>query len=104
MRNFGRKWAPRTPELYRYSVYFLKGNDSRLLDISQQLAVSSFVKNDELSTSFLLYNPIEATRKLDNWKKALPWIKPHYAIKSNPYEEIVSDFLGNGAGADCASK
>ena len=52
----------------------------------------------------MLYNPTEATRKLANWKKALPWIKPHYAIKSNPYEGMVSDILGNGAGADCASK
>ena len=86
MRIFGRKWTLGTPEFYRYSVYFLKGNDSRLLNISHQLAVSELVKKDQLSTSFLLYNPTEAIRKLANWKKTLPWIKPHYAIKSNPSE------------------
>ena len=38
------------------------------------------------------------------WQKSLPWIKPHYAIKSNPYEEVVQDFLEKGSGVDCASR
>jgi hypothetical protein len=69
---------------FKYSVYFLKGNDSRLLNIPQQVELSSFIADDNLSSSVLIYNPTDALNKLAAWKKALPWIKPHYAIKSNP--------------------
>lgn len=104
MRILGRKWTSGANSLFEYSVYFLKGNDSRLLNISQQQDVAEFIKTDDLSTSFLLYNPNEAVRKVTTWQKTFPWIKPHYAIKSNPCEEIVQDFLENGAGLDCASR
>lgn len=104
MRVLGRKWTFKAPERYNYSVYFLKGTDPRPLHISQQQAISSFVKADDMSTSFLVYNPIQAVRKLKNWQKVLPWIQPHYAIKSNPYDDIVTDFVTNGAGTDCASR
>lgn len=33
-----------------------------------------------------------------------PWIKPHYAVKSNPSLPIIEDLHKNGAGFDCASK
>lgn len=104
MRNFGRKWTLGASERYRFSIYFLKGTDPRMLNISQQQDITSFVKADDLSTSFLVYNPTEAIRKVKTWQKTLPWIKPHYAIKSNPYGEIIKEFVKNGAGTDCASK
>jgi len=85
-------------------VYFLKGNDSRLLNLSQQLEISSFISSDNLSSSCLVYNPTEASRKLSAWKNTLPWIKPHYAIKSNPTMELIKDLANQGAGMDCASK
>lgn len=52
----------------------------------------------------LIYNPLEAASKLSAWKKALPWIKPHYAIKSNPTNDLIKDLAKQGAGMDCASK
>jgi len=57
MRKLGRTCIRRGID-YNYSVYFLKGNDSRLLNISQQLEISSFVADDKLSSSVLIYNPI----------------------------------------------
>lgn len=51
-----------------------------------------------------MYNPVEAAHKLAQWKKALPWITPHYAIKSNPTKELIQDLADQGAGMDCASK
>jgi hypothetical protein len=104
MRNFGRPCIYRTLDSYRYSVYFLKGNDSRLLNLPQQLEISSFISSDNLSSSCLVYNPTEASRKLKAWKNTLPWIKPHYAIKSNPTMELIKDLANQGAGMDCASK
>ena len=43
-------------------------------------------------------------RKINDWKKKLPWIKPFYALKSNPLEPLVKDLKGNGAGLDVASQ
>lgn len=39
-----------------------------------------------------------------NWMKTFPWIKPHYAIKSNPSIPILKDFIEEGSNFDCASK
>ena len=103
MRNIGRSLF-RQGTTYKYSMYFLKGNDSRLLNIQQQHEISTFVADDTLSSSILVYNPNEAVNKISAWKKALPWIKPHYAIKSNPTTQLIEDLAKEGAGMDCASK
>lgn len=47
---------------------------------------------------------MESLRKLRLWNESLPWIQPHYAVKSNPYNKLLTDFVNNGAGLDCASK
>jgi diaminopimelate decarboxylase len=36
--------------------------------------------------------------------KALPWIKPHYAIKSNPSIPLLQDLIEEGSNFDCASR
>jgi diaminopimelate decarboxylase len=104
MQNFGSKFIRKAHDSYSYSVYYLKGNDSRLLNIPQQLAISSMIESDKLSSSCLVYNPTEALRKISTWKKTFPWIKPHYAVKSNPHKFILADLVSQGAGLDCASK
>jgi diaminopimelate decarboxylase len=43
-------------------------------------------------------------RKFDDWGKALPWIKAHYAIKSNPAFPLLNDLQSRGSGFDCASR
>lgn len=87
-----------------YSLYFLKGNDQRLLSRNQAEEINQIILENNLQTSCLVYNENEAVRKLAAWKSALPWIKPHYAIKSNPALPILNDLHGNGAGFDCASR
>lgn len=39
----------------------------------------------------MVYNKNEAIRKLNTWKRDLHWIKPYYAVKANPYPEILKD-------------
>lgn len=52
-----------------------------------------------------MYNTLEVKNKILNWKSKLPWITPHYALKSNPIEPIVHDVINGPYGAfDCASK
>lgn len=87
-----------------FSVYFLKGNDPNCLSMEHQKQISEFIARDSLSSSILVYNPAESARRISNWKTALPWIQPHYAIKSCPSMDLIKDFAKQGAGMDCASK
>jgi len=66
--------------------------------------VQSIVKNNNLQTSCLLYNSNESLRKYKVWQQALSWIKPHYAIKSNPALPLLKDFASQNSGFDCASR
>lgn len=43
-------------------------------------------------------------RKIDNWNSTFPWIKAHYAIKSNPALPLLNDLQAKGTGFDCASR
>lgn len=87
-----------------YSLYFLKGNDSRLLSNEQARQIDAIIAGNSLQTSCLLYNPNEAMRKFDNWAQELPWIKAHYAIKSNPALPLLNDLQAKQSGFDCASR
>lgn len=42
---------------YSHSLYFLKGNDDRLLSNEQAKQIDAIISNNKLQTSCLLYNP-----------------------------------------------
>lgn len=87
-----------------YSTIFMRGTDSQHLSINAQRRFLSFVEADPLSSSFLIYNSKYTMNKIQAWKKALPWIKPFYAIKSNPIMPLIQDVARSNLGFDCASK
>lgn len=87
-----------------YSLYFLKGNDERLLSSEQAKQIDTIISSNNLQTSCLVYNPTEAMRKFENWSQTLPWIKAHYAIKSNPALPLLNDLQAKQSGFDCASR
>ena len=89
---------------FNYSLFFLQGNDKRQLNLSLSKEILSQLKESNSSTSSLLYNSHETKRKYHSWNKALPWIKPHYAIKANPSDVILNDLIEEGSNFDCASK
>jgi len=43
-------------------------------------------------------------RKFRAWNEHLPWIKAHYAIKSNPSTPLLKDLVAKQSGFDCASR
>jgi ornithine decarboxylase len=43
-------------------------------------------------------------RKFEDWNKTFPWIKAHYAIKSNPALPLLRDLQARQSGFDCASR
>jgi diaminopimelate decarboxylase len=74
-------------------LYFLKGNDHRELNLTQSKEILNIVESSDLTTSAFVYNNYELRRKYHSWMKALPWIKPHYAIKSNPSIPLLQDLI-----------
>jgi hypothetical protein len=86
------------------SLYLLKGNDQRTLSSIQASEIDGILQQHQPHASCLLYNPTEAMRKLNNWNAALPWIKPHYAVKSNPAMPLLNDLQAQNIGFDCASR
>lgn len=46
----------------------------------------------------------EVYRQHLRWKKSLPRVTPHYAVKCNPDPEVLRLMKGLGLGFDCASK
>lgn len=77
-----------------FRTFFLKGcaSSPKLhtpLSVDEQQKLLGFVKEDPYANSFMVYNPEGVAQQLRNWRERLPWIKPHYAIKSNPIELLL---------------
>lgn len=87
-----------------YGTYFMKGTDTNTLSLKSQKRLLSFIDSDPLSSSFLIYNSNYTLSKIKTWQKKLPWIKPFYAIKSNPIQPLLTDVVSSELGLDCASK
>lgn len=88
----------------QYSLYFLRGNDHRELNLTHEKEILNLIETSDLKTSSFIYNSYEANRKYQAWTKALPWIKPHYAIKANPALPLLQDLIQQGSNFDCASR
>lgn len=82
----------------------MKGNDNRTVPNHALSSFASMIHKDPLGHSFLVFNPNEAVNKLRNWTNTLPWITPHYAIKSNPIKPLLHEFASLDGSFDCASK
>lgn len=94
----------KTTPIRSYSTLFMRGTDTQFLSLAAQRRFISFIDSDPLSSSFLIYNSKYTLQKIATWKRVLPWIKPFYAIKSNPIMPLVQDVANSNLGFDCASK
>jgi len=61
-------------------------------------------RHDLDDTPFYVLNVAKVVEKYDQWKKLLPRVEPHYAVKCNPDDVIMNVLAGLGAKFDCASK
>lgn len=57
-----------------------------------------------LQDSFYVANMSALKKKIDDWKRDLPTVRPFYAMKCNPDEVVMREMLKNGFGFDAASK
>lgn len=52
-----------------------------------------------------IYDKSNVYKQIDNWEQNIPWIKPFYAVKSNPSHHLIEDILSHPfkVGLDVAS-
>lgn len=96
-----------------YHVHFMKGRSNEILSNVNQEKFCKFIAEDPNSASFLTYDRSSVQNKILNWTQKLPWIQPHYAVKSNPIQQLIKDvhsskvfryYTFQVCGFDCASK
>jgi ornithine decarboxylase len=73
--------------------------DYAIEQLVHELAVGSASEN-----AFYVVDLSVVMGKLCAWKKALPRVKPLYAIKCNPDQKMCRMLAGAGVGFDCASQ
>jgi ornithine decarboxylase len=65
--------------------------------------INLFTKHDFVKHSFYAFYPVKVWDQVGIWKKNLPYITPHYAIKSNPEPQLIKTLYSHGVKYDCAS-
>lgn len=58
----------------------------------------------EAEDPFYIANMAQVVRQHAEWKKLLPRVEPHYAVKCNPDPMVISTLFNAGTGFDCASR
>jgi ornithine decarboxylase len=83
-------------------TFFAAHNIIATLKNLRQL-VSSFPKANGSSGSIAVLNKSRIECQWQTWAKALPTIKPYYAVKCNPEPLLLKTLINKGANFDCAS-
>lgn len=80
------------------------------MDMKTYLTESSIPKFLEIchkmewkSSGRWIYDAANVEKQMDEWFRQLPWIKPYYALKSNPSPELIQTLKKNRIGIDAAS-
>lgn len=69
-----------------------------------QKVARELIWKHSLHESFYIVNMQKVRSKIEEWRKELPMIKPHYAVKCNPDSNLLKELIREGIGFDCASK
>jgi ornithine decarboxylase len=83
-------------------TFFAAHNIIATLKNLRQL-VSSFPKAHGSSGSIAVLSKSRIESQWHTWAKALPTIKPYYAVKCNPEPFLLKTLINKGANFDCAS-
>ena len=78
----------------------------RIFTNSNGINILSKLKNINFTTKTRwIYDKQSVRNQILNWKKCLPWIKPYYAMKSNPSIHLIQDLISHpyNIGLDAAS-
>lgn len=82
----------------------MRGRGESQLSVHQQAKIRPLINKNPYCDSFFLVSQEAVATKAREWQAKLPWIRPFYAMKSNPMPEIIREVVNNRCGLDCASK
>ena len=69
-----------------------------------QKFANQFIRQHGIYDSFYIANMRVLDNKIKQWQQHLPRVKPFYAVKCNPNQEMIKHMIANDFGFDCASK
>ena len=81
----------------------------RIYTTTPGLRIISKIPHDRFScintNTRWIYDKPNVYKQIDNWSQNIPWIKPYYAVKSNPSHHLIEDILSHPfkMGLDVAS-
>ena len=87
--------------VYALDEYNLKEyeKDTSILDL-----IGSIIEKDHGDNAFYIVDITTIISKYEEWTRLLPSVTPHYAIKANPNDVIITTLHKLGVKFDCASK
>jgi ornithine decarboxylase len=65
---------------------------------------ANLIKTHRIQESFYIADLQVLKHNIQEWKRYLPMIQSHYAVKCNPNKEIMKVMIDNDLGFDCASQ
>ena len=74
-------------------------DDTDMIDI-----ITAMLRNTHYDTGFFIVDLSIIINQYNKWITNLPRVKPFYAVKCNPNQNIIKTLAILGAGFDCASK
>lgn len=66
--------------------------------------MNTLIANGEVDAAFNVIDLGTVTRQVEQFRRLLPTVQLHYAIKTNPDPQILRLVSALGCGLDCASK
>jgi ornithine decarboxylase len=87
------------PDETNTKIYKFDSTSKDIYDI-----ISYFLEIKSSNDHFYVVDINQIIKQYNLWKRELPFIRPYYAIKSNPDPMIIKILTSLGCGADCASK
>ncbi|KAB0805579.1 hypothetical protein PPYR_02549 [Photinus pyralis] len=73
-------------------------------DVNVRSAIADIVKSESEDCPTFVCNVDDIIAKHELWRKLMPRIEPHYAVKCNDSDIVLRTIAALGLGFDCASK
>ncbi|KAF8701054.1 hypothetical protein HU200_033949 [Digitaria exilis] len=88
----------------RKVLEFNRGGALKDRDVASGLIRSVLASNPTQRSAFYVFDLAKVVDLFRSWRRALPGVRPCYAVKCNPDPSLLGALAALGAGFDCASR
>ncbi|KAF8759375.1 hypothetical protein HU200_010418 [Digitaria exilis] len=88
----------------RKVLEFKRGDALKDRDVASGLIRSVLASNPTQRSAFYVFDLAKVVDLFRSWRRALPGVRPCYAVKCNPDPSLLGALAALGAGFDCASR